>query len=72
MLKHIMTKLRSVSESNPGKLGSAVTAVTPVSEARKQLPGLTVKTNIFFSVFLRAHCDIVKFFGHNSPRTWAT
>lgn len=34
VLERIMTKLRSALESNPGKLGSAVTA-TPVSETRK-------------------------------------
>lgn len=37
VLEHIMTKLRSVSQSNPGKLGSAVTA-TLASETRKIAP----------------------------------
>lgn len=51
VLERITGKLRSVPESNPGKLGSAVTAATPVSATRKQLPGLTVGTNIFFFPF---------------------
>lgn len=35
VLEHIMRKLRLVLEGNRDKLGSAVMAVTPVSEAGK-------------------------------------
>lgn len=62
VLERITGKLRSVPESNPGKLGSAVKAATPVSATRKQLPGLTVGTNIFFSCFLKSslrYCEIL-------------
>lgn len=45
-----MRKLRSGLQGNPGKLGSAVMAVTPVSEAGQQLLGTNCKKQFISSV----------------------
>lgn len=69
VLEHLMRKLRSVLESNPGKLGSAVMPVTPVSEAGKQLLGTSCKNQFISSLFLSAHAGIVTLFRRHLPLT---
>lgn len=45
-------------------------AVTPVSEAGKQLLGTICKKQFISSLFLSSHAGIVKFFGHHLSLTW--